>query len=95
LYPVSIVAAFVIGEGILSALTGDSTADPVFWHVVVAGTPALFALVAPGILAVIQGRRAIELGRSDGRVPAIVGAAIGGGLIVLNLVPYLVGLVVD
>ena len=93
LYPLSFVAAFVIGEGILSAFT-DDPADAAFWQVLLAGTPALLAFVVPGLLAVMQGRKAVRLGRTDGRTPAIVGAVIGIGFVGLNLVSYIVGLVV-
>jgi hypothetical protein len=93
LYPVSFVAAFVIGEGILSAITANNS-DPAFWQVLVAGTPALIVFVIPGILSVRQGRKAMGLGRQDGRVPAIVGAALAIGFVGLNVASYLVGLVI-
>ena len=92
LYPLSFVAAFAIGEGIFSALT-EYTGDPVFWQVLLAGPPALAVLVVPGILSVSQGRKAMRLGRKDGRVPALVGAVIAIGFVGLNLASYLVGLV--
>jgi hypothetical protein len=50
--------------------------------------------VVPGGLAVWQGRRAIRLGRPDGRAPALVGAAIAVGLVGLNLVSYVAGLII-
>jgi hypothetical protein len=93
LYPVSFVVAFLVGEGILSTLTND-TSDPAFWQVLVAGTPALIVFVIPGILSVSQGRKAVRLGREDGKVPAIVGAAIAIGFIGINVASYLVGLVI-
>ena len=93
LYPVTFVAAFVIGEGIHSMLTDDAR-DAAFWEVLLAATPALLVFVIPGILAVTQGRAAMRLGRRDGRVPAVVGAAIGIGFVGINVASYLVGLVV-
>lgn len=93
LYPVTLVAAFVIGEGLISALT-DGAADPAVWQVLVAASPALLVFVVPGILAVVQGRTAVRLGRSDGNVPAIVGAVIGLGFVGMNLLSYVVGLIV-
>ena len=93
LYPVSFVAAFVIGEGLLSALT-DDTADAAFWQVLLAGTPALVVFALPGLISVGQGRRAVRLGRDDGKVPAIVGATIGLAFVGLNIASYLIGLVV-
>lgn len=93
LYPVTFVAAFVIGEGILSVLTEDP-GDAAFWKVLVAATPALLVFVIPGILAVTLGRKAMRLGRSAGRAPAIVGAAIGIGFVGLNLASYILGRIV-
>lgn len=93
LYPVSFAAAFAVGEGILSAVTEDTDA-PAFWHVLAAATPAMIVFVVPGILAVSQGRKAVRLGRKDGKVPVIVGAAIAIGFVGLNVASYLVGLVV-
>lgn len=92
LYPVTFVAAFVIGEGLITVLTGDSQ-NPSFWQVLVAATPALVVFVVPGILAVVQGRKAMRLGRRDGMTPAIVGAAIGLGFVGLNLASGLLQLI--
>ena len=92
LYPVTFGAAFAIGEGILSVLTED-TGVAAFWQVLVAATPALLVFVIPAILAVTLGRRAMRLGRRDGRVPAIAGAVIAIGSVGLNVASYLVGLV--
>ena len=91
LYPVSFVAAFVIGEGLISALTND-VGDPAFWQVLVAATPALLVFVIPGILAATQGRRAMRLGRPEGKVPAVVGAVIGIGFVGQNILAYVVGM---
>lgn len=85
LYPVSFVLAFVTGEGLLSAVA-DDVENPALWEVLVAGPPALLLFVVPGVLAVWQGRKAVRLGREDGKVPAIVGAVIGIGFVGLNLV---------
>jgi hypothetical protein len=81
------MAAFIIGEGLITLLTND-VPDAAFWKVLVAATPALLVLVIPGILAVMQGRKAMRLGRTDAMVPAIVGAAIGIGFVGLNVLSY-------
>lgn len=94
LYPVSFVAAFVVGGGLLS-LFDDETGDPAFWVVLLAGMPALVVFVLPGVLAVMQGRKSIRLGRPDGRVPAIVGAAVGAAFVGLNVVSYVLQVVFD
>jgi hypothetical protein len=92
LYPLSFVAAFIIGEGILAMLADDPAQAPV-WQVLTAATPALVVFAVPGALAVVHGRRAMRSGRKDGKVPAVVGATIGLGFVALNLVAYVVGLV--
>ena len=92
LYPVSFVAAFVTGEGLLSMLTGDS-GEPASWQVLVAATPAVIVFVMPGVLAVTQGYKAVRLGRPDGRVPGLIGAVIGLGFVAINIASYVLGLV--
>jgi hypothetical protein len=87
LYPVTFVAAFVIGEGLYSALTHDQ-GDAAIWQVLVAGTPALLVFVIPGVLAAIQGRKAMRLGRRDGQVPAIVGAVVAILFVGQNLLSF-------
>lgn len=90
LYPLSFGVALALGEGILALLTDDPEAAPL-WQVVLAATPALLVLVLPGVLAVVLGRRAMRLGRRAGRVPAVVGGAVGVGVVLLNVVAYVVG----
>lgn len=87
LLPVAMVAAFVIGEGMLSLLD-DGVGDPPFWAVLVSSTPALLVFMIPSVLAMIQGRKAIRLGRPDGKQPALIGAAIGLGFVAVNLLSY-------
>ena len=89
LYPVSLVAAFVIGEGLYSWLGRED--DAAAWAVVVAAAPALIVFALPGFAAVMLGRQAMRLGRPDGRIPAIIGAAIAVGFAGLNLLSYLAG----
>ena len=84
LYPVTFVPAFVVGEGLHSLLTGDQD-DAARWSVILAAVPAILVFAIPGIFAWILGRRAVRLGRSDGKRPAVVGAAIAVGFVVLNL----------
>ncbi|MGB5758711.1 MAG: hypothetical protein WBM50_17490, partial [Acidimicrobiales bacterium] len=54
LYPLSFVAAFVVGEGLYSWLGGED--DAAAWAVVVAGAPALIVFALPGFAAVMLGR---------------------------------------
>lgn len=92
LFPVSVVLAFLVGEGLLTLL---SDGDPGVWTVLLAALPALGVMVVPGALAVHQGRRARRLGRRDGMVPAIVGTVVALGFVGLNAASYLIGLLVD
>lgn len=92
LYPVSLIAAFVIGEGLLSLVAEDPD-QPAFTDVLLAGVPAVLIFVVPGVLAVVNGRKAARLGRTRGLVPAWIGAVLGVGFVVLNLASYLVALV--
>ena len=91
LYPVTFVIAFVVGEGLFALLTGDA-GEPAAWKVLAAATPALLVFILPGVVAGVQGRRAMRLGRRDGQLPALVGAAIGIGFVALNLASYVVRL---
>ena len=90
LYPVTLVASLMIGGG-LFALADDRVGDIPVWVYLVAVTPALMVLVIPGVVALIQGRKAIELGRPEGRVPAVTGAAIGTALVVIDLTLFILG----
>lgn len=90
LYPVAVVVSLAIGGG-LFGLLDDNVGDPAVWVVLVAVTPALLVVVIPGILAVMQGRKAIRLGRPDGRMPAVVGVAIGIGFVALDLLAFIFG----
>lgn len=91
LFPVSFVAAFVIGEGLISMLT-DDVDDAALWEMLVAAVPAMVVFAVPGVLAVVLGRKAMRLGRPEGRWPAIVGAVIGVGFVLQNAAAYLLGL---
>lgn len=90
LYPVSFGASFGIGEGIITALTNNTVAAE-FWQMLVAVVPALLVFAIPGILSVIQGRKAMRLGRKDGKIPAMIGAGIAVWFVMLNVVSYLFG----
>jgi hypothetical protein len=92
LYPVTFVLAFVIGEGLVTLQT-DDVRDPTFVEALIAVVPALLVFVVPGVLAVAFGRRAVRLGRRDGSAPALVGAVVGLGFVVLNLASGLLRLI--
>lgn len=82
----SFVLAFVIGEGLISALgypSGGETQAP-WWAAVVAVIPALVVFVLPTGFSVYFGRRALRLGDKGARAPMIVATVIAAGFIVLN-----------
>ena len=90
LYPVTLLASLMIGGGLFSLLD-DDVGDISIWVYLVAVTPALLVVVIPGILAVMQGREAIRLGRPDGRLPAAIGVVLGGAFVLIDLLMFIVG----
>jgi hypothetical protein len=82
----SFVLAFIVGEGLISALGypsgGDAQAP--WWAAVIAVIPALLVFVVPAGLSLYFGRRALRLGDDRARAPMIVAVAIAGGFVVLN-----------
>ena len=87
----SFVAAFVIGEGLISVIAEDVD-EPAPGEILLAATPALVVFVLPGLLALWFGLRAVRLGRNDGKAPAALGAVVGLGFVGLNLASYVLGL---
>lgn len=93
LYPVSIVGAFAVGEGLVSLYgypSGGDEAVP-FWVVLAAGVPSLLVFAVPGVLAVHFGRRAMRLGRRDAKTPAVIGAVLLVAFVAQNVLAYLAG----
>jgi hypothetical protein len=82
----SFVLAFVIGEGLISALgypTGGDT-DPPWWAVLTATVPALVVFVLPAAFSVHFGRRAIQHGDRRARTPMVTALMIAAGFVLLN-----------
>ena len=82
----SFVLAFVIGEGLISALgypTGGVTQPP-WWAVLVASIPALVVFVLPAVLSVHYGRRGLRQGDSNARAPMVLAVVIAAGFLLLN-----------
>jgi flagellar biosynthesis protein FliQ len=90
LYPVAVVVSLVVG-GSLFWLLDDNVGDPAIWVFLVAVIPALLVVMIPGMMAVTHGRKAIKLGRLDGRVPAVVGVALGFLFVALDLSAFIFG----
>jgi len=89
LFPISFVAAFVIGEGLFAWLD-DGVGDAPIWVIIVSAVPALVAFALPGLLTHRLGRRAERLGRSDGMKPAILAAGVIAAFVGINLVSGIV-----
>lgn len=89
-YPISFVAAFAAGEGLLSWY-GYSDQNAPLWATVAAAGPALLIFVVPGVFAVAYGLRAFRQGNREGQMPALIGAAVAVGVIALNVVAWVIG----
>lgn len=82
----SFVLAFLVGEGILSALgySTDGYPQAPWWAVLTAAIPALVVFVLPAGFAAYFGRRAIRLGDDRGRTPVIVASVLVGAFLLQN-----------
>lgn len=82
----SFVLAFVIGEGLISALghAVGSDAQAPWWAVLTASIPALVVFALPAVLAVHFGRQAVRLGDARGRVPMVAAVVVAAGFVLLN-----------
>jgi hypothetical protein len=89
-FPVSLVVAFVVGEGLFALLGGGDGVKPSWWIAAVGGIPALIVFAAPGALAVWFGRRASRAGDHRGYTPALVGAVLVGLFVLQNVLAYFV-----
>lgn len=88
LFPVALVAAFVIGEGLFAWLD-DGVGDAAIWVIAVSALPALLVFVLPGLLTYRLGRHAEQLGRSDGMKPAIIAGTLVGAFVGINLLSFI------
>ena len=86
LLPVAFGLAFLVGEGLISALgyeVGDASIEAPLWAVLVATVPALLVFCMPAVLSSWFARRAAVRGDRRGWVPAgllIVAAVLFIGL---------------
>jgi hypothetical protein len=89
LFPVGLVAAFLVGEGLLAKLAADPQ-DPTGWQALAAGLPAIVVFALPAAVVWGFAHRATRLGRSDGWVPALVAIVLVLGFTATNLLSALV-----
>lgn len=88
LFPLSLLGAFVIGEG-LASLFGhpiDGSADVPLWVMVAAGGPALLVFVVPALVAVVFAKQAERLGNQGGRAPMRIAVGLAAVFVLLNVV---------
>ena len=88
----SLPLAFLIGEGLASAM-GWSVGDPrPSWPVVLAAVlPALVVFALPAVAAVHFGRRAVRLGDRRARVPMTIAVVVAVGFVLTNALAPLLG----
>lgn len=87
LIPVFFFLAFAVGEGAY-ALMGykPESADAPLWVDLVALVPITVTFVVPCIAAVFFGSRATKSGDRRGKLPLVIGAIAGAGLLILTVV---------
>lgn len=91
LFLVSFVAAFVVGEGLVTLYGYDSAdTDLPWWVPLAAGLPACLVFAAPLLLTWWLARRAGPAGRT----PLLVGSLLVAGFLALNLAQGLLAAVV-
>jgi hypothetical protein len=72
LIPVAFVIAMVAGEGLIDALGYPSDGpDPPLWLALLVGGPITLLAMAPAVLAVVYGRRALRYGGGRAATTAI------------------------
>lgn len=87
LVPVFFFIAFAVGEGLYSMLGYESgTGDAPTGTIVLVSAIVLAVVVAPCVMAIRYGRRALNAGDLGGRVPLIIGWVAAAGLVILTVV---------
>ncbi|MFM6851272.1 MAG: hypothetical protein ACKOVB_19450 [Terrabacter sp.] len=84
--------AFLVGEGLVSAMGYEVGGDRPPWSVAIAATvPALVVFVLPAVAAVLFGRQALRLGDRRARVPMAIAVAFASAFVLLNALAPLLG----
>lgn len=94
LFVVSFVAAFVVGEGLLT-LVADDPESPEWWAVTAAAVPALVVFALPVVVVWTFARRAVRLGRPDARSAVLVAVLVALAFLASNLVGLVARLVLE
>lgn len=87
LLPVTFAAATVVGDGVLTMLgypSGSEDTAPIGYALLV-GIPAMALAISPGVAAYVFGMRARRGGIGSGIVPAVIGATVALGFLLLNV----------
>jgi hypothetical protein len=97
LFPVALVAAFVVGEGLASLYGYDPAGDEVapIWVALCAGGPALLVFSVP---AAVAWRYAVHAGQVDVhrlRLPAYLATALVVAFVLANVGSYVLGSLVE
>lgn len=90
LFPVTFVAAFVVGEGLVTLL-GYSVGgeSPPVGVMLAAAIPALAVFSVPAALATYFARRAALAGEPHAWMPAYVGLGVAGVFVLQNVLAFL------
>ena len=92
LFPVSLVGAFVVGEGLLALLGHPVGGESAPVGVILASAiPALAVFAVPAALATSFAQRAARAGEPHAWLPAYVGLAVAGVFILQNVLAFLLG----
>lgn len=84
--------AFLVGEGLVSAMGYEVGGDQPPWPVAIAATvPALLVFVLPAIAAVHFGRKSLRLGDRRARVPMTIAVAVATLFVLMNVLAPLLG----
>ncbi|WP_404387432.1 hypothetical protein [Humibacillus xanthopallidus] len=87
LVPAFFFIAFAVGEWLYSMLGHQpGSGDAPLWVVLVTTVLILAVAVAPCLVAVHYGRRAVRAGDPRGRVPLVLAWLLAAGLVVLTVV---------
>ena len=92
LFLASFVAAFVVGEGLASALGYVDEGEVSMRAGLLAGIPACAVFALPTLVVAHYGRRAVRAGHPQGQVPVWVALGVSLAFLLQNLAALAAGL---